>query len=495
MHDLLEAETLGVERDRGIDVVHDVPDADGGHAQTVLHQSNCLSTSERLCCCVPWRGDATCGSGRAVARVFVSHASEDRELASELRGWLIEEGHEVFLDQHLRDGIGLGEEWEQRLYERLRWADAVLCTVTSAFVASSWCMAEIAIARSQGSRLLPVQVEPGVQHPLLRSVQHANYSRDKRRAQHQVRTALRRLDSAGRRGWSDEDIPFPGLLPVTLHQAFFGRKVQVEQLAELLRTFATRGERRLVLVVGPSGCGKSSLVRAGLKPIMAAEDDWHVIPTFVPGRDPAQALVREFAAASQELHLGWTLDHVREQLGRKDGIVALADGLLLAAHRRHLLLTVDQFEEVLTQADRESWAHFAAMLAEAQRGPIQAVATLRPESLPELLESQPEARLPLHEVYTLRPLGRERLKEVIVGPAGLAGIEFEDGLVDRMIDDTGSGDALPLLAFALAELARGVTRGGTLSMRRYEELGGVRGALEQQADAALKKACAVSGRT
>ena len=38
---------------------------------------------------------------------------------------LVEDGHDVFLDQDLRDGIALGEEWEQRLYERLRWADAV----------------------------------------------------------------------------------------------------------------------------------------------------------------------------------------------------------------------------------------------------------------------------------------------------------------------------------------------------------------------------------
>ncbi|MGH8571574.1 MAG: hypothetical protein ACREX8_03225, partial [Gammaproteobacteria bacterium] len=45
------------------------------------------------------------------------------------------------LDQDLRDGIALGEQWEQRLHERLRWANAVLndlrdhlversCTVT-----------------------------------------------------------------------------------------------------------------------------------------------------------------------------------------------------------------------------------------------------------------------------------------------------------------------------------------------------------------------------
>jgi hypothetical protein len=51
-----------------------------------------------------------------VARVFVSHASEDRELAGEVHGWLTDDGHEVFLDQDLRDGIVVGEQWEQRLY-------------------------------------------------------------------------------------------------------------------------------------------------------------------------------------------------------------------------------------------------------------------------------------------------------------------------------------------------------------------------------------------
>ena len=34
----------------------------------------------------------------------------------------------------LRDGIVVGEEWEQRLHERLRWADAVVCLLTSAYL-------------------------------------------------------------------------------------------------------------------------------------------------------------------------------------------------------------------------------------------------------------------------------------------------------------------------------------------------------------------------
>ena len=51
-----------------------------------------------------------------MAKVFVSHSSEDPQLASEVRGWLVEDGHEVFLDQDLGQGIAVGEQWEGRLH-------------------------------------------------------------------------------------------------------------------------------------------------------------------------------------------------------------------------------------------------------------------------------------------------------------------------------------------------------------------------------------------
>ena len=92
--------------------------------------------------------------------------------------WLIDAGHEVFLAQDLRDGIAVGEEWEQRLHDELRRADAVICVITSASLASRWCTAEVAIARSRGIRLLPLQAEPGVADPLLKSVQHTDLTRD-----------------------------------------------------------------------------------------------------------------------------------------------------------------------------------------------------------------------------------------------------------------------------------------------------------------------------
>src|SRR4051812_12249010 len=75
-----------------------------------------------------------------------------------------------------------------------------------------------------------------------------------------------------------------------------------------------------------------------------------------------------------------------------------------------------------------------------------------------------------------------------------AGMGVDEELVARLVADTGGGEALPLLAYTLEKLADGVTRGGRLSATRYEELGGVRGALALQADAALVEAVTAGGR-
>ena len=154
---------------------------------------------------------------------------------------------------------------------------------------------------------------------------------------------------------------------------------------------------------------------------------------------------------------------------------------------------VDQFEELLTQAAPAERARFAGLLGPALAGPVQVVGTLRPEFLDQLLADPDLAGLPTR-VHALRPLRREALRAVIEGPARLAGIEVDEELVARLVADTDSGEALPLLAYTLAQLADGVGRGGRLLASRYEQLGGVQGALARQADAALADATAASGR-
>ena len=433
-----------------------------------------------------------------MVRVFVSYASKDLVLADEVRRWLDNDHHEVFLAEDLRVGIAAGEEWRSRLHERLRAADALVCVVTSAYVASFWCTAEVAIAQSRGSRLVPILAEAGVVHPLLSDVQHITLTAENRVAVRvALAEALRRVDASGGWGWPDDRSPFPGLRPLNVedHRVFFGRSAEVEQLAGLLRSPIERAEGAVLLVVGPSGCGKSSLVRAGLLHVMAREPDWMTLAPILPGAEPEAALIRELATAARQVGLDWTVSHVRQRLDAA-GLTDLTDELLLAAsgRRRRLLIVVDQFEELLTQATPPARARFARLLGAVLGGPVQLVATLRPEFFDQLLVDTDLAVLPTRP-YPLRPLRRDALPAVIQGPAGLAGIVVAEDLVARLVADTDSGEALPLLAFTLAQIAEGVSRGGELSGARYDQLGGVQGALTRQAEQALVEASAATGRS
>ena len=278
---------------------------------------------------------------------------------------------------------------------------------------------------------------------------------------------------------------------------FFGRGAEVDELAALVRSPAERAGGGLLVVVGPSGCGKSSLVRAGLLPVMAAEPGWGTLPAFLPGADPVGALARELTGAARRLGLGWDLERIRGRLG-EEGLARLAEELLLAApggwDRRRLLVAVDQAEELFTLTPAGERVRFAALLSQGLDGPAAVVATLRPEYLAQLLACPELDALPMRP-FPLRPLRPEALASVIEGPAELAGIDLEKDLVPRLVADTGTGDALPLLAYALAQLADGAGRGDQLSLARYEELGGVQGALVRQADAALGEALAATGRS
>ena len=83
-------------------------------------------------------------------------------------------------------------------------------------------------------------------------------------------------------------------------------------------------------------------------------------------------------------------------------------------------------------------------------------------------------------VLHVPPLSRTDLAEVISEPARRSHLTLEDGLVQRLVDDTGSGDALPLLAFTLARMAADA-EDGRLTHAEYDAIGGVKGAIASRA--------------
>jgi WD40 repeat protein len=431
-----------------------------------------------------------------VAHIFISYATRDRPVADEVSSWLRAAGHEPFLDNDLRDGISVGEDWEQRLYRELRRADAVIGVVTSSFVASNWCSAELGVAGALGCRLLPLRAEAGVVHPLMPRLQYADYEADPHQARDRVLQAVRLLEDEGGT-WREGDNPFPGLEPFTaaLSRVFFGRAAEAREVGNRLR--AMGGTGGILAIVGPSGCGKSSLLNAAVVPMLDGDPAWLTLPSLVPGSDPLPELARALATTATRLGMGWSASDVRGRLeASTDGLRRVADDLLAAdpATHQRLLVSIDQSEELFTRTTPAGRQRVAHLLRDAVTGPVQVVAAMRSEFLDDLHDLSALAGVPI-AAHVLAPLDREMLRDVIEGPAKVARLRLDNGLAAQLIADTDSGEALPLLAFTLRQLADGLPVGGTLTLARYHDLGGVRGALTQHADTALANAVRTSGLT
>ncbi|MBL7487977.1 TIR domain-containing protein [Frankia sp. AgB1.9] len=425
-----------------------------------------------------------------MARVFISHARADVATARSFGQWLAGLGHAAFLAADL---IGAGEDWEDRLLAELRAADAVVCFVSEDFLRSRWCIAEIATARAQGKRIIPLGLgaEP-TKVPTLERLQRINWSRDEEQGRARVRTILLALDGAGGMGWPDNAAPFPGLRPFDWDTAwaYVGRSAEVIMLAESVRQSVPVGHEEILLVVGPSGCGKSSLVRAGLVPMLAAEEGWWALPPVVPGQDPVAALASAMARASLDGGPPLTSTALAARLRAtaphsiRDAVTDVLAAIPRPGHDRPLVI-VDQLDDLLSRTPAPERARFAAVCAALLRAGGRVVGTLRSE-LVEAWQTAPELAGLATRLFPLAPLVPGMLPQVITEPARRAGITVQGDLVAALVSETGSGEALPLLAYVLEQLSRGLHRGDSLSMRQYVALGGVAGALSNQADAALQ---------
>jgi WD40 repeat protein len=393
----------------------------------------------------------------------------------------------LFIDFDPVAGVPPGRSWERELYSQLRKADAVIFLMSSTSVSSNWCFTEVALARTMNKTIFPLRMEPDVYMPLLADVQTINLFNFEA-AMALLMTGLRRAGLDGRDSftWDPTRPPFPGLAPFASEDAavFYGRDDKITELLQYLNPILS-SRRRFLAIIGPSGSGKSSLLRAGLLPRIAKmHDRWVLIPPFAPGENPMSSLATSLSQASHSLG-------IREDPTAIEGFLTAGSGGLgefanrlgrSGPERRNVLLSIDQAEELVLRSPKDSQESFQRLVQFALNddGPLWVVATLRSE----FLNSTPE-RAGLIDGATavvLEPLSRRRLPEIIQRPALRAGIEFEFGLVERMVDDTTGGDAVPLLAYTLRELYQGAGPEGRIEVSDYEAIGGVTGALERRAN-------------
>ena len=90
-------------------------------------------------------------------------------------------------------------------------------------------------------------------------------------------------------------------------------------------------------------------------------------------------------------------------------------------------------------------------LTELDNSPFFVLATLRADFLGEFQSSTAIRGLKSAKLV-VEPLDLAELPRVIQEPAILASVAFEEHLVDEIVRDTETQDALPLLAFTLREL-------------------------------------------
>ncbi|MGH3903981.1 MAG: AAA family ATPase [Pseudonocardiaceae bacterium] len=279
--------------------------------------------------------------------------------------------------------------------------------------------------------------------------------------------------------------PYRGLAPFqeSDRAVFFGRGKEITELVELM------GGPGPVTVVGPSGCGKSSLVFAGLLPALKGRDDGGpLVVTFRPssGRTVYTAVAAallpilepELTEADRLRELA-TLAGVLQAQGLADVVARILEW----TGAPELVVVLDQGEELLAQHPGQAEQLCEQLLGPAAPARMRVLLTVRADFLDAALSSPALSGALRRSVYTLGAMSAAQLHAVVVEPlADIPGVEFQDGLVERILADVGTDPgALPLLGLALTLLWERQT-GGRLTHEAYENLGRVPGSLGRYAE-------------
>ncbi len=224
---------------------------------------------------------------------------------------------------------------------------------------------------------------------------------------------------------------------------FFGRDAEIDEIRTRVAACP-----RLLALLGSSGSGKSSLIHAGLLTgIAARHPEWQVRIARL-GEHPFSALAEIGLVNSG----GDLVDTLKHELERKHP-------------GTHLLLVLDQFEEVLALCLPDERQRFLDQLTEILRCdlPVTLVLVMRNDFYSQLNRLAPGIMgyVVGNQMHLPDTPDRASLEEMIVLPALATGVDLEAGLperissdllLDRALDESSVGGILPILAFTMARL-------------------------------------------
>lgn len=450
--------------------------------------------------------------------VFLSYNSADHALVEPVARALKEKGLRPFLDRwHLVPGRSWVDVLETIIAE---------CSAVAVFVGGHelgrWQQRERMAALDRQAVetdfpvipvLLPGADDPGLGFLAQNTWVNLQGGVNDARALETLARAIRGTppdDPSAVRNPKSDICPYRGLEPFREEDAafFFGRGAFVDELLEKIK------RRNFLMVLGASGSGKSSMVRAGLVPALrrgASGPDgrnWSIL-MLTPGDAPLNALAAAFDPPPNKTGRTERLAYLENAARHlRDGTVDLAryvrDYLAEEIGSDRLLLVVDQFEELYTRAPRpnpdaetpdDTPRHdrdvFVNLLFDALDAdtPLTVVGTMRADFLGQALKRRDLSDRMADADVKIGPLshaapagGLSEIETIIRKPAEAVSLDFEDGLVERILADVGSEPGnLPLLEFLLKSLWDRRQR-GKLTHEAYDAVGGVEGAIAKQAN-------------
>ncbi|MBY0360682.1 MAG: TIR domain-containing protein [Phreatobacter sp.] len=432
-------------------------------------------------------------------QVFISFSTKDLAVAEEVKRQLVKLGFDsLFLSADPINGIRAGEEWRQRLETQLRYARVFLPLISANWIASSWCHAELRIAKFMGMSIFPVRIGEGDTSGIADELQDIRVRLDRGEDLDQLRMLLSDMLRHRRGTWKGQltDL-YPAAAAYQESQAavFFGRDAEIAALARAAVAMSERapGHGRVLLYTGASGVGKSSLARAGLIPDLKMGHVAILGPLRpadgLDGRPESLTHALARLCAEDGSDRAAALVTARRLLaGSADGLAGHLIDLLFARDQRKLVIIVDQAEEIAqcVRGAAEQWALVETLLSDA-RLDVAAVLTVRLDTHPELL-----ARLPGSETLHLPPIQRDNLRQVLKEPLRVAGLvpvhddpDFA-GFIDAILEDAeGATDALPLVSQLMADMVAEPDK--VFSGARYRDSGGLRAAIARSADRCLEQ--------
>ena len=211
-----------------------------------------------------------------------------------------------------------------------------------------------------------------------------------------------------------------------------------------------------------------------------------------PGPDPLESLA---VALSRAVNVGQGAPALAEliaefQKNEKTLHLIARQSLPENAPDMRLVVVVDQFEEVFTlcrkEELREALIRNLLYAAKVAQGQTLVILTMRADFYGKCAANAELAAAFSDHHVLVGPMTEDELRRAIERPTQLVGCELEAGLVDLLVQDVRhQPGALPLLQHALLELWN-KREGRRLTVKAYQEIGKLEGALQRRADATLK---------